>query len=64
VTCFLCGLCYAKIELFSVRGPCQRFIGDSEDHLHSVVASRSQESVSQGHEAVKDRNCEDSAVKC
>jgi hypothetical protein len=29
-----------------------------------VVASRSREPVSQGHEAVMERCCEDSAVKC
>jgi hypothetical protein len=35
----------------------------SSEELH-VVASHSKEPVSQGHEAVMERSCEDSAVKC
>jgi hypothetical protein len=45
-------------------GPCRRFIEDSEGRLQSVVASRRRELVSEGHEAVMERSCEDSAVKC
>jgi hypothetical protein len=48
----------------SLRGPCQRFIGDSEGCLQSFIASHGREPVSQGHEAVMERSCEDSAVKC
>jgi hypothetical protein len=45
----------------SLWSPCRKFIGESEGRLHSVVASDSQEPVSQGQEAIKERSCE--AVK-
>jgi hypothetical protein len=66
VTCFLCGLRYAAIELCFLRCPCHGYITrvqESSGQLR-VVVSHSREPVSQGYEAVMERSCEDSAVKC
>jgi hypothetical protein len=46
-----------------MRGSCRRFIGDSEGRLQLVVASHSREPVSQGHEVVMERSCEDSSCE-
>jgi hypothetical protein len=66
VTCFLCGLHYATTELCFLRFPCRGYITrvqESSGQLR-IVAGHSREPVSQGHEAVMDSSCEDSAVLC
>jgi hypothetical protein len=66
VTCFLCGLHYATVEMCFLRCPCRGYITrvqESSEQLR-VAPRNSREFVSQGHEAVMERSCEASAVKC
>jgi hypothetical protein len=66
VACFLCRLRYADTEKCFLRCPCRGYITRIQENSGQlrVVDSHSREPVSQGHEAVMERNCEDSAVNC